>query len=80
MDPGDGSGTEHAPDDLALTLGFVDGAHGQDLVDAGRWADRQVAMLAQCRRLVDFCERSDPGGDGVRQWQSRVRVTAGWVE
>ena len=178
MDPGDGSGTEHAPDDLALTLGFVDGAHGQDLLDAGRaaevlnasgrilarihgldatgilpgmaveagdvlvhgdfgpnnllfdpdslqvvavldwewahvgrpiedlawcewivrmhhpeqvsalnaffevygtrpaWAQRQAAMVARCRGLIGFCERWEPGGDGVRQW--RESRTMGW--
>jgi hypothetical protein len=48
--------------------------------DRPSWADRQTAMLVRCGRLVDFCERWEPEGDGVREWQTRLRATAGWTE
>jgi Phosphotransferase enzyme family len=44
------------------------------------WAERQAAMLARCLSLSDFCQRWDPAGAGLRQWQSRSAVTAHWVE
>lgn len=44
------------------------------------WAERHAAMLTRCRELIDFCDRWVPDGDGVAQWQSRVKVTAGWAE
>jgi aminoglycoside phosphotransferase (APT) family kinase protein len=42
------------------------------------WARRRDAMLAQCRRLLEMCERWSPGA--VRLWQHRLEVTAGWLE
>ena len=48
--------------------------------DRPSWADRQTAMLVRCGRLVDFCERWEPEGDGVREWQTRLRATADWTE
>lgn len=44
------------------------------------WADRQAAMWARCRELIDLCERWEPRGDGFRLWQNRAMVTADWAE
>ncbi|MEU3559906.1 phosphotransferase [Kitasatospora sp. NPDC006786] len=44
------------------------------------WPRRRAAMLARCARLEEFCRRGAPDGPGVRQWQERGRLTAGWPE
>lgn len=44
------------------------------------WPERHAAMMVGCRQLIDFCERWEPGGDGVRQWRDRASVTASWLE
>lgn len=44
------------------------------------WNRRQRAMVDRCRWLEGFARRWDPGGDGVRMWRERARVTAGWSE
>jgi aminoglycoside phosphotransferase (APT) family kinase protein len=44
------------------------------------WVERQAAMLARCQELIEVCQSRDPGGDGVRLWQARATVTAGWAE
>jgi tRNA A-37 threonylcarbamoyl transferase component Bud32 len=45
-----------------------------------RWADRRAAMLARCEQLRQFCDRWEANGPGVRQWQERTVMTAGWSE
>jgi aminoglycoside phosphotransferase (APT) family kinase protein len=44
------------------------------------WPQRQQAMAAQCRALAQFCERWEPGGPGVAQWQQRLAITESWTE
>ncbi len=44
------------------------------------WRVRQQAMDGQCRALLALCERWQPGGDAVRQWQRRVEITESWTE
>jgi len=44
------------------------------------WAERQGAMLARCQQLIEVCGRWAPQGDGVRPWQNRATVAAGWAE
>jgi hypothetical protein len=44
------------------------------------WPERRAAMLAKCVSMREFCHRRDPNGPGVRQWEERTRVTAGWRE
>ena len=44
------------------------------------WADRQQAMLAQCRALLELSERWRPGGESARQWRRRLRITESWAE
>lgn len=44
------------------------------------WVDRRAAMLARCEQLRQFCDRWDPNGPGVRQWQERTATTASWSE
>jgi aminoglycoside phosphotransferase (APT) family kinase protein len=44
------------------------------------WAARREAMLAQCRLMIDLCQRWAPGGEGVRQWQHRLAVSAAWTD
>jgi aminoglycoside phosphotransferase len=42
------------------------------------WARRHAAMVDRCRELREFCR---PWTDaGVRLWQNRLAVTAGWSE
>ena len=60
----------------ALALDELFGAYGS----APAWGERQQAMLAQCRAMLDLCERWQPGGDSVRQWQHRLAVTESWAE
>jgi aminoglycoside phosphotransferase len=43
------------------------------------WPSRQQAMLDRCRWLEGLCRRAN-AEDGVRLWQDRRRVTAGWTE
>ncbi|WP_329069951.1 phosphotransferase [Streptomyces sp. NBC_01429] len=72
-----------------LTLGFVPGTPGQELLDAGHAA----AVLRACGEVLSrihatptdrcawfesFCRRWDPDGPGVRLWRERARITAGW--
>lgn len=59
--------------------GYVSGVPGRNCARPA-WVDRQSAMVTQCQRLIDFCERWEPGGDGVREWQTRAARTADWVE
>jgi aminoglycoside phosphotransferase len=44
------------------------------------WPARRAAMLARCEALRQFCDRWEPNGRAVRQWQERTTVTAGWQE
>jgi Ser/Thr protein kinase RdoA (MazF antagonist) len=44
------------------------------------WIVRQQAMVEQCRALLAFCERWEPGGPGVRSWHNRLQVTESWAE
>ena len=44
------------------------------------WSARQRAMIAQCRAMLDLCERWQPGGESVRQWQHRLAVTESWTD
>ncbi|WP_159072352.1 hypothetical protein [Streptomyces sp. CMB-StM0423] len=37
-------------------------------------------VLAKCAEMRGFCERWEPGGPGVRQWEERAAATAGWTE
>lgn len=60
----------------ALSLGQVAGVRGQELLDAGQ----APAVLAACGEMRRFCERWEPGGPGVRQWEERAAATAGWTE
>jgi aminoglycoside phosphotransferase (APT) family kinase protein len=47
---------------------------------APAWSSRQRAMIAQCRAMLDLCQRWQPGGEPVRQWQHRLAITESWVE
>ncbi|MEV0641780.1 phosphotransferase [Streptomyces sp. NPDC050619] len=60
----------------ADALGRFFGAYGEAAVPP--WTIRRAAMLARCASLREFCERRDPTGPGVRQWQERARITAAW--
>lgn len=44
------------------------------------WPGRQAWMLRRCRELLSFTRRWEPAGPGVRQWEKRLAVTAGWAE
>ncbi|RRR98163.1 phosphotransferase family protein [Glycomyces terrestris] len=44
------------------------------------WLERRDAMVERCRELRDFCERWQPGGGAVRQWEQRAAATAAWGE
>ncbi len=44
------------------------------------WPVRRAAMLARCETLRQFCDRWEPNGPGVKQWQMRATATAGWQE
>jgi Phosphotransferase enzyme family len=44
------------------------------------WPTRQRAMIAQCRALLAFCERWQPGGPSVHLWQQRLKITESWTE
>jgi aminoglycoside phosphotransferase len=44
------------------------------------WPARRAAMLDRCAWLREFCHRRDPNGPGVRQWEERAEITAGWRE
>ena len=48
--------------------------------DVPSWPDRRAVMVARCESLQEFCRRWEPDGPGVRQWQQRAAVTAGWQE
>jgi len=47
---------------------------------APAWSARQRAMIAQCRAMLDLCQRWQPGGEPVRQWQNRLAVKGSWTE
>jgi aminoglycoside phosphotransferase (APT) family kinase protein len=47
---------------------------------APAWSSRQRAMIAQCRAILDLCQRWQPGGEPVRQWQHRLAITESWTE
>ena len=93
-DGGDGAeGTDGADGaDGALTLGFVAGAHGQDLIDQGHadqvlaaygrkpaWTERHGAMLSRCHELLEFCGRWQPSAERTRIWAARIETVAGWT-
>lgn len=42
------------------------------------WPVRRAAMLTRCEVLRQFCDRWEPNGPGVRQWQKRATATADW--
>jgi aminoglycoside phosphotransferase (APT) family kinase protein len=44
------------------------------------WPERHAAMIARCVELRDFCERWEPGGPSVRQWEERTAATRAWTE
>jgi len=48
--------------------------------DRPPWSWRQAAMVERCRELAEFSRRWEPDGPGVRQWEERLAVTAGWGE
>ncbi|MFG6196435.1 phosphotransferase [Nonomuraea sp. JJY05] len=43
------------------------------------WAERQEAMVARCRDLIDFCSRWEPGGAAEKLWHERLETTAAWT-
>jgi aminoglycoside phosphotransferase (APT) family kinase protein len=66
----------HHPD-RAGALGRFFRAYGGPVPS---WPARRAAMLARCAALKAFCARTDPDGPGVRLWEERARITAGWRE
>ncbi|HEU5417333.1 MAG TPA: phosphotransferase [Streptosporangiaceae bacterium] len=44
------------------------------------WAQRQQAMAAQCRALIELCQRWEPDGPGIGQWRERLAITLSWTE
>ncbi len=66
----------HHPDRLGALRHFYEG-YGAPVPP---WPLRRAVMAAKCRALEDFCERWEPGGAGVRQWQRRTATTVGWPE
>ncbi|PPS70271.1 aminoglycoside phosphotransferase [Streptomyces sp. 46] len=44
------------------------------------WPIRRAAMVTRCEALRRFCDRWEPNGPGVRQWQERAAATADWRE
>lgn len=65
----------HHADQVAALDEFFDGYGHRP-----PWAERQAAMVAQCRMLLDMCRRWPGGGDAVRMWGHRLAVTAAWTE
>jgi aminoglycoside phosphotransferase (APT) family kinase protein len=65
----------HHPQNIAA-LGALFDAYGS----APAWSARQLAMIAQCRAMLDLCQGWQPGGEGVRQWQRRLAITESWTE
>lgn len=57
-------------------LGVLFGAYGR----RPAWATRQRAMIAQCRALLAFCERWQPGGPSAHMWRQRLTITESWAE
>ena len=43
------------------------------------WSSRHAAMLAQCERLRERCEREGPR-DAEAKWRTRLRSTSNWSE
>jgi tRNA A-37 threonylcarbamoyl transferase component Bud32 len=66
----------HHPDRVPLLGAFFD-AYSGEVPD---WPTRQAAMLAKCLSLREFCERWEPGSEGVRRWEERFATTAGWED
>lgn len=44
------------------------------------WSDRQRAMLARQRSLIDFSERWEPAGAATQLWRRRLADTETWTE
>jgi aminoglycoside phosphotransferase len=59
------------------TLGHFFRAYGGEVPP---WPVRRAAMLTRCEALRQFCDRWEPNGPGVRQWQNRATAVAGWQE
>jgi aminoglycoside phosphotransferase len=44
------------------------------------WSARQEAMVTRHRRLIEFSQRWEPGGEGVRTWRDRLATAERWTE
>jgi tRNA A-37 threonylcarbamoyl transferase component Bud32 len=65
----------HHPEHVSLLPHFFAAYDGP----VPEWPERQAAMLARCRALLDFCSRWEPGGDGEKLWRKRLETTAAWT-
>ncbi|WP_348540842.1 phosphotransferase [Streptomyces sp. NL15-2K] len=59
----------------ADALGHFFGAYGGTVPT---WSARHASMLAKCASYREFCQRWDPSGPGVRQWEERTEITRAW--
>jgi Ser/Thr protein kinase RdoA (MazF antagonist) len=64
----------HHPDRIEALDAFFD-AYGEPIP---AWPDRRAAMVDRCIELREFCQRWDPDGAAVAQWERRMRTTADW--
>lgn len=65
----------HHPEHVHALSSLFDGYHARP-----PWAERQRAMVAQCRALLALCERWQPPGTAVDMWRQRLLVTESWTE
>lgn len=70
----------HHPGRVPLLGAFFDAYARSGRNTVPDWPARQAAMLAKCLSLREFCERWEPGGEGVRRWEERFATTAGWED
>ncbi|MER5213995.1 phosphotransferase [Streptomyces sp. NPDC002838] len=66
----------HHPEHVDALGDFYDAYGGT----APTWSTRRAAMLAKCAWYREFCQRWDPSGPGVRQWEERAGITGAWQE
>ncbi|MFG3342306.1 phosphotransferase family protein [Glycomyces sp. NPDC048151] len=66
----------HHPDRVGALDAFFT-AYGGPVPD---WPDRKAAMVDRCRELRAFCERWEPGGPAVAQWERRTEAASGWTQ
>lgn len=65
----------HHPLEVAALPALFDG-YGRTLP----WLQRQEAMLARCRSLLNFAVCWDRAGPGRALWEQRLALTASWTE